>query len=74
MLTLSVTNERRPTLEGPLMTGAEELRKMGKIVVKKHHCKDKEVNVTSPRDIRTFFENVAQYIVRKQVLPNAWYS
>ena len=58
MLTLSITSERRPTLRGPLLMGAAKLRKMIKTVLKNtiKQRKNKEVNATSSRDIRTFFE------------------
>ena len=34
--------------------------------------KDYEVNATLSRDIRTFLKNVAQYLVRKQVILTTW--
>ena len=43
IITLSITNKRRPALRDLLLIGAAELRKIMKSVVKKHRRKDEEV-------------------------------
>ena len=74
MLTLSITSESRPTLRDPLLMRAVKLRKNDKDRRKKPQSKqrqDEEVNATSSRDIRTFFEKPSAISSTKTSTPKS---
>ena len=75
MLIFSFSSERRPTLRGSLLMGAAKLRKMIKTVVKKHNqnnVKTRKLMLLHQETLELFLKNMAQHLVRKQILPTTW--
>ena len=75
MLIFSFSSEMRPTLRGSLLMGAAKLRKMIKAAVKKHNqnnVKTRKLMLLHQETLELFLKNMAQYLVRKQILPTTW--